>query len=384
MENKDIIIIRYGELHLKGKNRGVFERRLVENIRHTLHGIPHKLIVDRGRYEIVDYDKANEPRIIKQLSFVFGLHSFGVATACESNLDDIAKTACQCFSGRGSFKIETHRADKQFALTSLETSREIGGRVLLANRNATVDVHAPQTTIYVDIRETKKTYVYLGLQKGAGGLPYGTAGKGVAMLSGGIDSPVAMYMMGKRGLAMDAVHFWSYPYTSENAKQKVIDLHKNLQNFCPKSKLFVVPFTKIQETIHKACEPNYMITLIRRAMMRITQLLAQKMDAKCIVNGECLGQVASQTLDSMTVTNQVVSMPVLRPLIGFDKQEIIEVALKIGTYDTSILPYEDCCTIFMPPSPVTKPYLDRCVQNEQKIVDYDQLILDAANNTQMV
>lgn len=387
--NQNIIILRYGELHLKGKNRGFFEKKLIDNIKFALQDISCDFVANRGRYEITNYQPKDQPKILDKMSCIFGLHSFSIAKSCDSDIESITQLAVSLYNSHSNgntpnaFKIETHRADKTFALTSLQTSREIGGRLLTHCPNATVDVHKPQITINIDIRENKKTFVYTTSHKGLGGLPYGTAGKGLALLSGGIDSPVALFMMAKRGLELTAIHFWSYPYTSESAKQKVVDLTNILSQYCPKLKLYIVPFTQIQEAIRDNCEPNYMITLIRRTMMRISQALAQKLEAKAIVNGECLGQVASQTLESLVVTNSAVDIPVLRPLIGFDKQEIIQIANQINTYPTSILPYEDCCTIFMPDHPATKPTLDKAIQNEQKIPNLDQLIQTALQQTHL-
>jgi len=380
MTDDNIIILRYGEMHLKGKNRGLFEKKLIENIKLAIKGIECRLVVDRGRYEIVDYVNKDECTLLKSLGTVFGLHSYSVARVCKTDIDAIAQVVLSLYKG-DTFKIETHRADKEFGLNSLQVSREIGFRVLQHFKNAVVDVHNPKSVINIDIRENKKTYIYTNFCKGLGGLPYGTAGKGIVMLSGGIDSPVATFMMGKRGLTLDAVHFWSYPYTGQNAKQKVIELKNILSKYCIGINLYVVPFTKIQEAIRDNCEPSYLITLIRRQMMKISQKLAVKLDAKCIVNGECLGQVASQTLESMVVTSSVTNVPILRPLVGFDKQDIIELAYKIGTYETSILPYEDCCTVFMPKSPTTKPTLERCIANEQKISNLDELIDMAVADT---
>ena len=277
------------------------------------------------------------------------------------------------------------RADKTLPYTSVQLATEIGGRMLELHPGLTVDLHTPDFTIFIDVRDHATAYVYGESVLCAGGMPVGSAGKGLSLLSGGIDSPVSTYMMAKRGLKLTELHFWSYPYTSLEAKEKVIELARILHKFTGDTQLVIIPFTKVQEAIHKYAEPNYMITLVRRAMMRIAERIAEKFGCGCIINGEDLGQVASQTLESITVTNSVIKrLPVFRPLIGFDKSEIVERSKAIGTYETSIKPYEDCCTVFLPESPATKPTLRRSELSESKISDYEELISEAVDNAEII
>ncbi len=381
MSNR-VIIIRYAELYLKGKNRGFFEKLLMENIRRSLKGIECVATFGRSRYEISDYTE--EAEILSRLQKVFGIHSVSVAQKCESDLETICKIAQQ-YSISGTFKVSTNRADKTYPLTSVEVNAKVGGAILEANPHLKVDVHNPQTVINIDIREDGFTYIFKDKIPCSGGMPVGSAGKGLLLLSGGLDSPVAGYMMAKRGLKLNAIHFHSYPYTSEKAKQKVIDLAEILSEYTGSIMLTCIPFTKIQEEIHRCCNSNYMITIVRRFMMRIAERVAALDECGCLINGESLGQVASQTLQSITVTNDIVkSMPIFRPCIGMDKQEIIEIALKIKTYETSILPYEDCCTVFLPDSPVTKPTIRRAENEEKRLGDFEELIAEAINNREVI
>ena len=268
-------------------------------------------------------------------------------------------------------------------MTSMEIERHLGGVVLDKNPNLKVDLYNPELVINVEIRVNNKTYIYSNLYPCANGLPLGSAGKGLLLLSGGIDSPVAGYLMSKRGLKLEAVHFHSYPYTSAQAKEKVIELAKEISEYCGEIKLHVVSFTEIQEQIHKNCDAEYMITIMRRIMMRIAERLCKENGLGAIVTGESLGQVASQTMQSMTVTNSVVSLPVFRPVIAFDKEEIMNVARKIGTYETSILPYEDCCTVFLPKNPVIRPTISRAEYLE-KSLDIDSLVETAVLNEEII
>ncbi len=378
----NIIIIRYAELYLKGKNRGFFEKLLMENIRKCLKGIDCKIMFGRSRYEVYDY--TDEAEILFRLQKVFGIHSVSVAQKCRADIDEICKTVQQYYIS-GTFKVCTNRADKMYPLTSVEVSAKAGGAILEAHPKLKVDVHDPQTIINIDIREDGFAYIFKDKIACAGGMPVGSAGKGLLLLSGGLDSPVAGYMMAKRGLKLNAIHFHSYPYTSEKAKQKVIDLAEILSEYTGSIDLTCIPFTKIQEEIHKCCSSNYMITIVRRFMMRIAEKVAKLDNCGCLINGESLGQVASQTLQSITVTNDIVkTMPIFRPCIGMDKQEIIDIALKIKTYDTSILPYEDCCTVFLPDSPVTKPTIKRAEYEEKRLGDFDKLIAEAIDNREII
>ncbi len=380
----NVIILRYSEIHLKGKNRMFFENILRRNILEKLNVFKLNAQFSYGRYVISDYNPDDEDGIIAALRTVFGLFSLSIATRTTADPDDIANAATALCSGKtGTFRVTVNRADKTLPYTSVELARKTGGAILDRYPQLTVDLHEPNFTVYVDVREKNTAYVYSQSILCAGGMPVGSAGKGLTLLSGGIDSPVSTYMMAKRGLKLTALHFWSYPYTSIEARDKVLELAKLLAVYTGKTEVIVIPFTKMQEAIHKYAESNYMITLVRRAMMRIAEKIAEKKGCGCIINGEDLGQVASQTLESITVTNSVIKkLPVFRPLIGYDKIDIINIAQKIGTYETSIKPFEDCCTVFLPDSPVTKPTLRRCELNENKIENYDELINEAVANAE--
>lgn len=380
-----VIVIRYGEIFLKGKNRGFFEKLLINNIEKKVKKYDCKFLRSRGRYEISEYKLSQESDIVRDLQTVFGIKSVSIAQKVKSDIDIMTDVILSRMPKTGSFRINTHRADKTFPFTSPQISAIVGEKVLENNSSLTVDLHNPDIEVQIDVREGGHTYVFTDIVECAGGMPVGSAGKGLLLLSGGIDSPVSGYMMAKRGLSLDAIHFFSYPYTSLQAKEKVIELAKIISEFCGSINLVVVPFTKIQETIHEKCSPDFMITIVRRFMMRIAERVAIFRDCGCLVNGESLGQVASQTLQSITVTNDVIKkLPVFRPVIGMDKQEIIDISRKIGTYDTSVLPYEDCCTVFMPDSPVTKPTIQRAEIEEAKIGDIEALIEDALDNLEIV
>lgn len=370
----NVILIRFGELYLKGKNKDYFENTLKNNITDKLRGIDCKVFFGRGRYVVKDYDAAVEYDIIVRLKQVFGVHSVSVARGCGYDFDEIAELAIQMTPNSGSFRVTSHRSYKKYPLNSLQINMQLGERILQAKPQLQVDLHNPAYTLNVDVRENGDVYLYDSTVKCAGGMPYGTGGNGLLLLSGGIDSPVAGYMLAKRGMNITALHFHSYPYTSEAAKQKAIDLAKILGNYCPNIKLMCVSLTEIQESIHKNCKPNYMITLVRRFMMRIAQRVALSNGCGCLINGESLGQVASQTLESITVTNAVVEIPVFRPCIGMDKDEIIEIAENIGTFKKSIEPYEDCCTVFLPEFPLIKPTIEKVEEQESRIPDYNELI----------
>lgn len=380
-----VIILRYSEIHLKGKNRMFFENILRRNILEKLEKFELKTQFSYGRYVISEYDPEQENRIVSALKTVFGLFSLSIATKTTADPADIAEAAVKlCSETKGTFRVTVNRADKTLPYTSVELAKKTGGAILNEYPDLTVDLHDPDFTVYIDVREKNTSFVYSQSIPCAGGMPIGSAGKGLTLLSGGIDSPVSTYMMAKRGLKLTALHFWSYPYTSLEARDKVLELAKLLSVYTGTTEVIVVPFTKIQEAIHKHAESNYMITLVRRSMMRIAEKIAEKKGCGCIINGEDLGQVASQTLESITVTNSVIrKLPVFRPLIGYDKIDIIDIAQKIGTYETSIKPFEDCCTVFLPDSPVTKPTLRRCELNESKIVNYDELIDEAVDNAEV-
>ena len=380
----NVILIRFGELYLKGKNKDYFENTLKDNIRKKLSDIDCKLYFGRGRYVVKEYSACSESSIIKRLQQIFGIHSVSLARRCGYELDDIAALAIEMSPNRGTFRVTSHRSYKKYPLDSLQLNKALGERILAVKPELSVDLHTPEYTLSVDVRENGDVYLYDGTIRCAGGMPYGTGGNGLLLLSGGIDSPVAGYMLAKRGMSLCALHFHSYPYTSQAAKEKAIKLARLLGEYCPNIQLKCISLTEIQETIHAKCKPNYMITLVRRFMMRIAERVAKDNGCGCIINGESLGQVASQTLESITVTNAVVDMPVFRPLIGMDKDEIIEIAQKIGTFETSIEPFEDCCTVFLPEFPLIKPTLEKVEEQESHIENYSELIERAISNMEAI
>ena len=375
------IIIRYSEIHLKGKNRGYFEKLLKNNIKNSLNGINYTFTALHSRYLIENYSEDDCELIAEKLSKVAGIHTYSHAYVVDTSLQNIISAAIEiCKDKTGTFKVATNRADKSFSPDSMEISRLVGGKILEAYyKNLHVRVKDPDFTVSIDIREDGKTFVYTDNISGLGGMPVGSAGKGMLLISGGIDSPVAGYMIAKRGMKLDAIHYHSFPYTGEAAKEKVIELSKKVGEYNGGINLYVVPFTHIQEAIHEKCHEEFMITMMRRFMMRIAERLAVKLGDQAIVTGESLGQVASQTIESMTSSNSVVSMPVLRPLIAFDKVDIIKISREIDTYNTSILPYEDCCTVFLPKFPVIRPNLKK-VQEMEKLLDVENLIEEAMSN----
>ena len=378
-----VVIIRYSEIHLKGNNREFFESALISNIKHVLQDYTYEFVRSNARYIIRKFDESQLEQIVDAVKNVFGVHSLSVAEEVDSNVEQIKAAALALAPTSGSFKVNTNRADKKFPIHSMNLSADIGGDILEANPSLTVDLFHPDHVVNIDIRENGKTFVYSEIIKAVNGMPVGTAGKGVVMLSGGIDSPVAAYMMAKRGMTLRAVHFHSFPYTSMQAKQKVLDLAKLVKKYSLRMTVDVVGFTEIQTAIHEKCPEEYMITIMRRFMMRIAEKLARMNGCGAVITGESLGQVASQTLESITSTNSVANIPVFRPLIGFDKDEIIEIAERIGTFKTSILPYEDCCTIFLPKKPVTKPRLDAVLKVESAL-DVDTLVNNAMQNIERI
>ena len=379
-----VIIVRYSEIHLKGKNRGYFERVFGINMERSLKGIKHEIRRRSGRYLVECFDDDQTDIILERLNKVFGIHSMSVALKVPTQMGLIFEAAKAVCSDSGSFKVETHRADKTFRLNSLEISAEIGGRLLTVNKNIKVDVHNPEFIINIDVREDGTTLVFNKFFKGAGGMPVGTSGKGLLLLSGGIDSPVAGHMIAKRGMNVDCIHFHSYPYTNLQARDKVTELAKVLSEYTCGTKLHIVSVTHIQEEIHKNCNGEYMVTLLRRFMMRIAEKIAKKCGAQCLITGESLGQVASQTIEGMTSSNSVIEkLPVLRPLCGFDKDEIIERSRNMGAFEISIQPYEDCCTVFLPKHPVIKPSLDSVLAEEEKL-DVDGLVAEAVKSLEIL
>lgn len=379
-----VIIIRYCELHLKGKNRGYFERIFAVNMERALKGVKHEIRRQSGRYLIENFDESETEEIISRLLKVFGIHTLSVALKVKSDMGEIFAAASEVSPKSGTFKVETHRADKTFPLNSMQVSAQIGGRLLDVYKGLSVDVHEPQNLVNIDIRENGTTLVFGSFIKGADGMPVGSAGKGLLLISGGIDSPVAGHMIAKRGMSIECLHFHSYPYTNMQAKEKVIELAEVLSRYTCGTTLNIIKVTHIQEEIHKKCNGEYMVTLLRRFMMRIAEKIAIKCGAQCIITGESLGQVASQTIEGMTSSNAVIrSLPVLRPLCGFDKNEIIARSKAMGAYDISILPYEDCCTVFLPKHPVTKPKLSD-VEAEEAKLDVEALVDEALGTLEIV
>lgn len=379
-----VIIIRYAEIFLKGKNRGYFEQIFANNIEKALQGISHKLTKISGRYLVEDFDSDETDMIVSKLKKVFGIHTMSIALRINSNMENIAMAAKIISRRCGKFKVETHRAGKKFPLHSVEVSTKIGAFLLENYPQLSVDIHNPDFYIYVDIRENGTTLVFSDFFDGANGMPVGTAGKGLLMISGGIDSPVAGHMIAKRGMKVDCLHFNSYPYTNMQAKQKVIDLAKVLSSYEGGLNLYIVSVTHIQESIHERCSEDLMVTMLRRFMFRIAERLAKHNGHQCLITGESLGQVASQTIEGMTSSNSVVkSLPVLRPLVGFDKNEIIERSISMETYEISILPYEDCCTVFLPRHPAIRPKLDYILKEEAKL-DVDGLIDEAFQSIEKI
>lgn len=372
-------MIKYGELSTKKDNIKVFIDKLNSNVSKKLADYDVSISKNKVRMfiDIKDYD---EVEIISKLKEVFGIHSIVVCYKCNKSIEDIDILAKELIEKENitTFKVETNRADKNFPYNSLEVSRMVGAYLLKNVSGLKVDVHNPEITLHVEIRDDN-TYLYIKEIKGLGGYPTGIQGKGLLMLSGGIDSPVAGFLASKRGIDIDCIYFDSPPHTSLEAKNKVITLAKKLCDYGNNINLYVIPFTEIQLAIYKNIEPTYMITILRRMMYRISERVAKMTKSRIIINGESIGQVASQTLNSMYVINNVTSYPVIRPVACLDKLEIIDIAKSIDTYETSILPYEDCCTIFVPKHPVINPNLDKCIYFET-LIDYETLIDEAIEN----
>ena len=375
-----LILIKYGELTTKKSNRLAFVKLLAKNIENILKGEKYNIKYDRVRM----YIECDDVDIIsKKLQTVFGIHSIVICHKVNNNLDDIKNSILNILSNLNfkTFKVETKRALKSFEIHSMDFNKIIGGLVL-KNFDVSVDVHNPDLLLKIEIR-SEGTFIYTNEIKGIGGYPVGIQGKGMLMLSGGIDSPVAGYLALKRGVDLECLYFESPPHTSIQAKNKVVELANIINKYSGNIKVNVVPFTKLQETIYKNVDDNYVITIMRRMMYRIAERVANLHNCKIIVNGESIGQVASQTLSSMSVINNVTNMPVIRPVACMDKLEIIEISRKIGTYDTSILPYEDCCTIFLPKHPVINPELSRCLMYESRF-DYEKLIDECIDNIEII
>lgn len=380
-----VILIRFGEIFLKGKNRGFFEKALLNNIKKSLQSLNAEVVKVPGRFLVQVYAVDDENEIIDRLQKVAGIFSFSPAIYFETSLENITEHAIDLMKDlNGTFKVSSNRADKKFMLNSMELSREIGGKILAKNPNLKVDINNPQYVLNIDLRENGKTFMFEKSYAGVGGMPVGTSGSGLVLLSGGIDSPVAVYQMAKRGVKISAVHFHSYPYTSNFAREKVENLAKILTGFTGDMTIYMVSMTELQEEINAKCDISYMITLLRRGMFTIAERLCKKFGKKMIITGESLGQVASQTIESMTVVSEVVkSTPIIRPLVAFDKCETIDIAKKIGTFETSIQPFEDCCTVFLPDSPVVRPEFYK-VKREQDKLDFDAILDRAMQSIEVV
>ena len=384
----DLLLCKPGEIFLKGLNKHYFEERLVANVKRRLKPIGHFRVtyLQSALYIEAADDAADLDAAYDAVRKVFGIATITRAAACEKDKDAITALAKSylhdAMTAAHSFKVETKRSDKRFPMTSIELSQYVGGELAEAFPDTVVDVHDPELTVRLEVRE-QAAYVHAQAVEAAGGMPVGCNGAAVTLLSGGIDSPVSSYMIAKRGVRLVPVHFFSFPYTSELAKEKVLSLAKELTAYTGRMTLQIVPFTHIQEEIRRACPEEYFTLIMRRFMMRIAQAIAKDHGAKCLVTGENLGQVASQTMDAMAVTGAVVDIPMFHPLIGMDKEEIVTRARKIGTLETSILPYEDCCTVFTPKHPKTKPVL-ALVEAEEAKLDVDALVADALANTEKV
>lgn len=378
-----VILIKYGELTTKKANRNLFINIITDNIRTSLSNYDVNIEKNRVRMFITTSPSSFD-EVLSILQNIFGIHSIVVAYKVNTNIDTIYSSVLEVASSVdfSTFKVETDRADKSFPITSPDFSRNIGAHILKNIPGKKVDVHNPDYLLRLEIRHDY-TYIYSKEIKGSGGYPLGVAGKGLLMLSGGIDSPVAGYLAMKRGIKLECIYFESPPHTTPAAKNKVESLVRILNKYQPSIRLHVINFTKIQEAIYKNIDPTYMITIMRRMMYRITEKVLRERKCYVIINGESVGQVASQTLTSMQVINNVTNLPVIRPVACFDKLEIIDISRKIGTYETSILPYEDCCTIFLPKHPVINPDLSTAIKYENSF-DYATLIEEAVNTRETI
>lgn len=384
----EIILLKQGEIVLKGLNRRSFEQKLLGNIKRRLAvlGSFNVYCLQSTVYVEPVNDGCDMDAAFDALRKVFGIATLSRAAGCEKEPEAIAKLAIEYLKNEmraaKSFKVEAKRSDKRFPMTSIELAQYVGGELADAYPDCIVDVHEPELTVHVEVRDLA-AYVHSAPTHGVGGMPVGANGVAVSLLSGGIDSPVSTYMIAKRGVRLIPVHFFSFPYTSELAKQKVVELASLLTAYCGDMTIEVVPFTHIQEEIRAKCDGDYFTLIMRRFMMRIAQRIAEANGAGAIVTGENLGQVASQTMEAMAVTQAVTTLPVLQPLVGMDKEEIVRLARRIGTFDTSILPYEDCCTVFTPKHPKTKPKLAE-VERIESALDVDALVVEALSGIERI
>lgn len=386
MEWKEILI-RYGELSTKGRNRSSFTGRLRDNIRYAFADLPKfQIVTERDRMFILPNDQDTMQQLIERLPRIFGIQSFSPVASCSHDLEDIKQSAIKVVESLDrtdkTFKVTVKRSYKPFEMETNELQQFVGANVLRAFPEIQVQMKKPDIELRVEVRRDA-VYMMAEVIPGAGGLPIGSNGKSILMLSGGIDSPVAGYQMLKRGVRLDAIHFHSPPFTSERSKEKVMDLAEKLSRFGASVKLHIIPFTAIQQEIQKQIPDNVSMTTTRRMMLKITDLVREETQALAIITGESLGQVASQTLESLTAINAVTNTPVLRPLISYDKQDIIEIAQEIDTYDVSIRPYEDCCTIFTPASPKTKPKLEK-VEYYESFKTFDEMIAQAVSEREVI
>lgn len=381
-----VILVRYGEIYLKGKNRKFFENLLQNNIKNAVSRFNCEVLKIPGRFMISGYSEENEQKILNLLVAQAGVFSVSPALYIETNFEEIKNISIKLLKEEeGTFKVVVNRADKTFSPSSMELARTLGGEILKSNKNLKVDVVKPQIVLNIDIRENKRTFIFTKTLEGIGGMPVSSAGSGLLLLSGGIDSPVAGYMMAKRGTKIHALHFHSFPYTSELARLKVEELAEKLAKYnAGELEIYMCKMTHYQEEINKNTKEAYNITLLRRAMFKIAEKLCKEKGFKMIITGESLGQVASQTIESMTAVGDIVDgVQIMRPLIAFDKQDTIEIARKIDTYDISIRPYEDCCTIFVPKNPIIKPRLENVLKEEAKL-NFDALIDEAYSSIEKV
>ena len=384
----EMILLKLGELVLKGLNRRSFEDKLQANIYRRLNNLGQFRVYTRQSTTYVEpmNEQCDMDGAWEALTKVFGVVGLSRARTCEKDKDAILAAAREYLDDKLStaktFKVETKRADKTFPMTSIQLSQYVGGELDELYPNLQVDVHHPELTVHVEIRDYA-AFVHADPEPGAGGLPVGINGRAVSLLSGGIDSPVSSWMIAKRGVALEMVHFFSYPYTSPEAKEKVIELARLLTPWCGRLTVHVVPFTAIQEELRRSCPPELFTLIMRRFMMRISERVAQRCGAKALVTGECLGQVASQTMEAMSVTGAVVDLPILRPVVGMDKEDIVQISRKIGTFDTSILPYEDCCTVFTPRHPRLRPTFEE-VEAAEQALDIEAMVQTAVEGIERV
>ncbi len=384
---KEVILLKLGEVVLKGLNRAKFEKRLVDNIYQTVTDCgKYKLMNAQSTVYVIPEDGFNQEKALRKLKKIFGIVSVVIAGEFEKDIDYIKENAAEYLKdkldGVKTFKCESRRSDKKFPLKSPEINAQMGAVILNAFPHLKVDVHNPDIVIYTEIRDYA-AYVHAGRIKGAGGMPIGSNGKATLLLSGGIDSPVAGYMTAKRGVKIDAVHFASPPYTSERAKEKVVKLAKYIAEYTGPYKLYIVNFTMPQLEIYEKCPHEQLTIIMRRIMMQIAEKIAVKHKSTALITGESIGQVASQTLESLAVTDKAANIPVIRPLIAMDKDEIVEISRKINTFETSILPYEDCCTVFVPKHPDIKPILSRIEKSEENL-DIEKLVNDSLENLEII